>query len=80
MENQMKVKTLASKPVSHIYGTHAFIIDKQTNQPIQVFRTVSQACTYWKMEFKRDPNKVVQVKRTWDYLTELGLLKDKFVP
>ena len=76
----MKVKTLAAKPVSHIYGTHAFIIDKQTDTPIQVFRTVERASIYWKMEFKRDPNMTIQVKRTCDYLTELGLLKDKFVP
>ena len=74
----MKVSTLVSKPVAHIYGTHAFIIDKTTNKPTHVFRTVDKACKYWAIEFKKDPSKTIAVKRTWDYLTELGLLKNKY--
>ena len=74
----MKVSTLASKPVAQIYGTHAFIIDKTTNTPTHAFRSVSQACSFWAIEFKKDPSKTICVKRTWDYLTELGLLKNKY--
>ena len=71
----MKVSTLVSKPIAHIGGGGAFIVDRNTGEASHWFRNGVSASKFWVKTFKRDPSRTIIAKAsTVDYLIEKGLL------